>query len=474
MSSLKSQLNAIKSDVKANLLDQLAEMTADDLDSLALKGENRLLEIAFSDDLKLPKLAGGWTARLSGARTPGKNVRIVIEPNTNWTNKLVKRGIVARCLAEGMTELQAGTFLCWGNRFKIEFIVHIARLLKNPKKRDAYIELTESAQLTGDEFDKWLSRMGLSDTTRVDRVYDQAGILRDLYDPSEAVVTRAKQALESIRENTENVAPKKPVKKEHKPRVAEKPVEEPKVKGPVVKKELTEEQIQTRRNRNQRRNARRAARKAEQRQDRADALVTEAINDGMGDEAMAHSDMIDYSLKVFSALDAVWEIVGSRTELSPLEFAEAFEEALKERVEDVVEFTASVDNGAFFGSFNTGGEPFNFSYTFAVEDLRSDSDLPAVHAVNADPSPNALDGKITEVPVVDTKIDLNGNHPEWTDASGVAVEIPSAENEPEQGEVKNLNDAIVADPKQPKAEKEPDLTPKPRRVVVRKAKPKLD
>lgn len=119
----------------------LANLTADELDNMAKEGNVVLIDSIHPNDAQqLPALTGGWEARYVGSKE-GKNLgRVLLVPIREWNIKLWRQGQFAIGQRAGLTKEQTSAWLTSRVKGKHDEAIlhHLVAILNDPKRRKAY------------------------------------------------------------------------------------------------------------------------------------------------------------------------------------------------------------------------------------------------------------------------------------------------------------------------------------------------
>lgn len=174
-------------------IDELCNLSFDDLTTLAEKGSTVLLESISSDiQNNLPIIHGGWAVRYVGPTSEGSHGKLVLVPKSSWAQGIWNEGQINFAIASGLTEAEAKSWFKADIRNKHDFLPLLNRVLHTGRQelinsyghsdRNLLIRgyLDYRSDFTRSEYLEWSARTQIFEPKHPRRMLEFSNLLREV------------------------------------------------------------------------------------------------------------------------------------------------------------------------------------------------------------------------------------------------------------------------------------------------------
>lgn len=174
-------------------IDELSNLSFDDLTELAAKGNTVLIERVSSDiQHNLPVIHGGWALRYVGPSSEDSFGKLVLVPNSSWAQGIWNSGQIVFAMSTGLTEAEAKAWFKADIRNKHDFLPLLNHVLHGGRQelldryghsdRNLLIRgyLDYRSDFTRSEYLEWSARTQIFEPRHPRRMLEFSHLLREV------------------------------------------------------------------------------------------------------------------------------------------------------------------------------------------------------------------------------------------------------------------------------------------------------
>ena len=188
-------MQTIKLEYKMTLktIDELSNLSFDDLTELAAKGDTVLIERVSSDIRhNLPVIHGGWALRYVGPTSEDSFGKLVLVPKSSWAQGIWNSGQIVFARSTGLTEVEAKAWFKADIRNKHDFLPLLNHVLHGGRQellaryghsdRNLLIRgyLDYRSDFTRSEYLEWSARTQIFEPKHPRRMLEFSHLLREV------------------------------------------------------------------------------------------------------------------------------------------------------------------------------------------------------------------------------------------------------------------------------------------------------